>query len=798
MITQANSEYGGSGNDLKKFQLTTDTKSKSSPEFGIKLAKYITSTAFGTSGYFFNRNARFRKNRDLANGTMNMQAFQDFLEFNGKVNYVNINWNSIKIVNRIISSLVSNWMTRNEKISVGAIDIVSRKEKDWQYQVAEFVLDNKELLQGLEQESGVPMIPKDQFIAEDKDELDSWAIEYNNLPEEILYKKGCNNVLESNGWFSVLKEKLLHDSASVGLVGTYTYMDEQGEIHVQWLRPENMIYSYSEYPDFRDTTWRGHIASIKISELRAKYGVEFGGDLTEEQLFKIAGTSKDYQLQDKLTWDLEWANAFLRPYDEWNVDITYFEVRTVDSDGYQMKVTGNGTLIIDKVNKKPDNLSENKKYVKKDKWNIYRGAYLKDNDILVEWGLKKNMIRPQDPKELGNAEFSYSFYMYQSNQMRNVAIPEKIEEPVEQMILTRLKVQQLVAKMKPTGAAINVDALQELDLGLAEMTKPIEIKKIYDQTGDLYYRGRDAEGNQISVPVTELANNGFMGQLEGLIAIYNFHYQVLKDELGLDPNLQSQAVQPRVTSQNVQASIAQANNATEYIYDAYSYVMEDTARKVACLLNDSVTSGAKAYRDLLKQDSVRGRIFATKVKMQPTQDELMKLEAMMTAAIQTNQDFVLYCDPFKIMRVAKDDVKLGELYFRQAQKRYLKDKAQQAAQASQQNAQIQIESAKSKSEGDMQLKQMEAMLKDQSISIQSKEKQKEILLTGLMDLMKSGQAIPSALAPLADQMFKSVGIEVFSQTQEQVKTLQEQEMAEQERVQQQEIQEQQPENLQTV
>ena len=61
------------------------------------------------------------------------------------------------------------------------------------------------------------------------------------------------------------------------------------------------------------------------------------------------------------------------------------------------------------------------------------------------------MIRPQDPKEIGNAEFSYSFYMPQNYAMRNLAIPEKIEAAVDGMILALLKMQQVVARMRPTG-----------------------------------------------------------------------------------------------------------------------------------------------------------------------------------------------------------------------------------------------------------------------------------------------------------------------------------------------------------
>ena len=108
------------------------------------------------------------------------------------------------------------------------------------------------------------------------------------------------------------------------------------------------------------------------------------------------------------------------------------------------------------------------------------------------------------------------------------------------MILLRLKMEQLIAKMTPAGAAINVDAMQELELGLSKTTTPIEAQKIWQQTGMLYYRGRDAEGNPIPVPITELANSGFASQMQALMAQYQFNMNVLKDELGEDPNLMSQ------------------------------------------------------------------------------------------------------------------------------------------------------------------------------------------------------------------------------------------------------------------
>lgn len=676
-----------------------------------------------------------------------MQRYMDRLEMNGKFNYVNINWNCIKICNTIVGRLVGGWMKRSEKVSVTAVDPISSKKKQEQADNAEFVFENKEMLMQLQQESGVPLVPQDQFVAEDKDELDEWLLEFNRTPEEIKYEIGSNNILQANGWFDTLKSKMLHDAAEVGLVGTYTYMNSDGEIIVEWVRPENTFYSYSEYDDLRDTKWRGRMTVMKISDLRKKYGKEGGGDLTEEQIFQIAATAKEYRMLDQLRWMQQWNVSLIRPYDEWNIDIMEFELKSLDDDTFTVTTTNKGTTLITKG--VFDKLKANQRVVKKQSYNIYRCVFATQSNTVLEWGIKENMIRPQDPKESGNAEFSYSFYMPQNYDMRNVAVPEKIEEPLDQMIIARLKIQQLVAKMKPAGAMINVDALQELDLGLGDVTKPLEVQKIYEQTGNLYYRGRDAEGNAIPAPINELANAGFVSQMQGLISLYQFHYQVLKDELGIDPNLSQSLAAPRVTSQNAESAMIITDATTEHYYEAYIRCMEDTAKKVACLLNTSVTHGAKKYRELLKQDEVAGRNFTTEIQMLPNEQEMAKLEAMLNNALQSNPDFVLYIDGFKLLRVARENLKFAELLFRQAQKRYLKDKQTQAQQNSEYNAKIQVESQKSKSEAD-------AILEDSK----NKAKEKQILLTGYFDLIKSGVPVPSDMKDVLGEVVKNVAMPI--------------------------------------
>lgn len=748
---------------MQEFQLNDlSIKDKSSKEYGTKISRYIDSTiGAGISSYYWARNNRYKLNRNSANGKVNMGKFQDLLDFNGKENYANINWQSIKIVNRIISGLVGRWMQRNEKIQIQAVDNLSQKDKIDEYKELEFIIANREYLKQLEQASGIPAIP-DKLIPETREELNLWTRQFQKLPEEILYELGCNDVLQSNGWFDVLKERVLHDSAEVGFIGTKTWMDEEGVIHVDYVKPENAIYSYSEYNDFRDTAWRGEVRSMKISELRRKYGAEFGGSLTEEQLWEIAATAKDFQYNDKLRWDVNWNITLFRPYDEWNIDVLDFELKTVDNDSYTVVTTKKNKSTILKKGK-AQSIGENEEVIDESKYNIYRGVWVRTKQFLLEWGLKRNMIRPQDPKEVGNAEFSYSFYMYQNYTLTNVAIPEKIEEPADQMILARLKMQQLVAKMRPTGALINWDALQSIDYGLGEANKTIDVMKLYDQTGTLYYRGRDDEGNPVPVPITELSNSGFLPQMQGLISLYNFHYSVLKDELGEDPNLAAQALTPRVTSGNIDTAQQVAANATDYMYDAYVEVMKQTSRKIACLLHKSVTFGAQAYRHLLEEDDIKMRVFNSDVKLLPTTQEIMMLDARMNQAIASNPDFPLYIDTFKILRIAKEDVKLAEEYYRMSMKKMIETKQAQAQQNQQMTIQGQMQSAQLAEEERRKSLQEELAVKKQISDAQTNNELKKVMVTGLFGIYEKGLPIPEELKALQSEIIQNIALPLFAE-----------------------------------
>lgn len=749
-------------NGTKEMALTKDIKSKGDYEFGLKIAREVAGQLGTANSYFQLRNARFRANRLAAQGKTDYRAkFADQLNFDGETNFANLDWKALMIVSTIIGRLVGRWKQRKHKVQVTAIDTFSKQTKLDNEKQADFIFGHKEMLGQLQEASGVPMIGQDDFVAEDQESLDTWVIEGNRLPEEINYELAVNNVFTLNGLYDEILDKLLHDSAEVGLVCLYAEMNPEGIVTPRYIQPENSIYSWSKFDDFRDNTLRGEICSMTISELREKYSHRY----TEEQFFELAQTAKEYNTVDKISWIDTYLTAWTRPYDDWNIDIIKFEYKTFDTDVYKIKETKSGSLIVEK-DPAPNDKQGTRKV--KGKWNIYKGVLAKTKLWLLEWGKKENMIRPQDPKEIGEVEFSYSFYMYNQYRMENVAVPEKIETPVNMMMLDLLKIQQCIALSRPPGAAINVDAVQEIDLGLASgVSSPDQIGKIYDQTGKLYYRGRDAEGNPIPVPIQELPNTGFLPQIQGYIQSYQFHYKTLQDQLGENPDLINAASQPRVAVQNIQASQMEAAAATDYMFYAVMCLYKDISKKVACLMNDSITFGAKAYRKILKEEEVKGRIFQTDMEMMPTDIEIAEFRNSVNQAISANPDLLMFIDVNKIFRIAKQNVKLADLYFQQGQKQYRRYLQEQTEQNQQATFQAQMASNQQAAEAKMAQTQMEGEIDVTKSKTSSDGANKSAIINMVTKLLSDGAPIPPELRPFMQVTMENLLLPMVAQNEEQ-------------------------------
>lgn len=734
-----------------------NTKLKRDTAEGLKISKFLQK-AYNT-GYFSRRNKKFEKNRKFSRGKQPMAEFLDLLNVDGKEAFVNLDMKAPAIAPKFMQVIIGGFMKRDEKVKASAIDPVSIERKKYDRDEAEFRMNFGEEVKQIEQQTGTKLMAEGQFTPGDYDELELYfGLEY-QLPEEILFEKGCDFVFYENGW-PVIKRKLLEDIAETGLGATKTSVGSNGKINIRRVIPENSFYGFSTYDDFRDVSFIGEVVSMKLVDIRNAYP-----QISEEKIFELSKQAKQYNQTVK--WDDRFRYSLNRPYDDWTVDVLDYEIKTIDTMVYQAKTNKYGNLTaVEKKNRIPENIGDNKELISKDMFVIYRGIYVLNTEVMLEWGVAKNMIKPSSTKEIADAYFSYSVYMHENLDLENMAIPERMETSIRQMTLAHLKIQQLIAKLRPSGLIIDIDSLSDINIGQAKALSPLELQAVYDQTGNIYYRRKTEDGDGVNgIPIQEAPNSGSVSQIQQLILVYNHYLERLRDEIGVNEYREGSGVNPKLGLGVQQAQIQASNNATDFIYDAYLSLYQQTAFKISLLLYDSVLYGGKQYSEYLSPEKISGKTFDVKIEVMPDEKERQFLEGMIQTALSAGM--IEFEDAFRVRSIK--NTKLAEMYLTKAKSNKQKQEMEKARQNSEMNAQAQQQSIQAKAQADAQLQEIEGQTKIAVVSTEMSMKQElseqQFVQDALMKSFETGKPLTPQIQAIVDKYFAKKEQEEMAQQQ---------------------------------
>ena len=747
----------------KLLQMHMDKPSKKrTKEYGLKIAQGIFNSADRNSdGYYGKRYRVWRANREFSMGTNSMKEFMDLLRVEGNQTYVNLDWSTIKIAPKFVEILLGTYLSRREKPIVKATDDMSFSIKEMEKQEAAFRMKNKEKIQTLEQEMG-HTIESDKFMPEDEDDMALYFdLEY-RLPEEILFETKIKKILDEND-YNVLKRTLLRDVIDVNFAATKVYFDGNHNIRIKRIKPENLIYNVFETDNGKDLAYIGHVNPMKISVIRKKY------NLDEETLFKLAQkASRELKRTENLYWKDSYKYTELRPYDDYAVLIFDFEVKTTDVE-YTVKTENKygNVLAIPKQGKPvaPAGQELAGEVIESKVMNIYHGAWVCDTDVMLEWDLTSNTIRPYNNGV--DAMFSYSIICPNATGSLVPSMIEKAMGPIRSMLLIRMKMQQLIALMKPDGFSVDISGFRDVDLGTGNSVEPLQLMKIYDQTGRVFWDSTGDDGQPKAFPIQQLPNNGNVAQLNTLISQYNFNLDRLREEMGISEYRDGSSVPVKTGLGVMQQQVQSSNSATEYLYDAFTTVMEETTEKVAMMLWDTVIFKATKYKEMEGYDmSLLDMTFDVKVEMLPDEQKKAELNNMMMQALQAGG--ISYEQVFKIKNI--EDVKLAELYLAKSMKRAKKEAQEAADRNSQMNAQLQQQSSQQKMQEDAQLLQIESQGK-MAVNKNKGDSDRDLELIKFatsmyMESLKTGQPLPDEIKQMADSILGTAVQEKMQQKQQ--------------------------------
>ncbi len=293
---------------------------------------------------------------------------------------------------------------------------------------------------------------------------------------EIAMEQGIELTLYLNNW-NEIRKRVIRDLISLNIAATKTSI-LNGKINIRYVDPQYLVTSYSNNPSFKNISHAGEIIYITITELRKMAKGEF----TEDELRQIAqdnvgklGNPKKFSYKQ-----INYNGQTSHEYDSYRIAVLDGVFKTVDNIVYEKKSNSFGGYSYNKKksNYKLPNKSKNKRDLDVNSVEmVYKGKYIIGTEHIFDYGHADNIVRPKS--NLTEAIIPYSIYSPNLKDMDSKSVVERMIPFADQIQLAHLKIQQLMAKAKPKGSAIELGAIENVTKGDGGVFSPLEIQDIY-------------------------------------------------------------------------------------------------------------------------------------------------------------------------------------------------------------------------------------------------------------------------------------------------------------------------------
>jgi len=612
---------------------------KLSWEYGLQVGQAIEYEWFRggriNSGKWHTGYQNFNRLRLYARGEQSVQKYKDELSINGDLSYLNLDWKPVPIIPKFVDIVVNGISSKNYDVKAFAQDPFSTKQRTNYANSIMRDMMSKPLLDSIKQNLGVDIYSSldPANLPQNKEELEVHMQLNYKQSVEIAEEEVINNVLDFNK-YELTKKRLVEDIVTIGIGAVKTNFNKSEGVVVDYVNPANMVWSYTNDPNFQDIYYVGEIKSITLAELKKEFP-----DLTNEDL--------------KMIQKYPGREGYQRgPYNNDLVQVMYFEYKTYIDQVFKLKHTEQG---LEKALEKPDFFnpppSDNFDRVSRSIEVLFSGAKVLGVEQMLRWEMCTHMTRPKS--DLTKVNMNYSIVAPHMYQGRIDSLVNRITGFADMIQLTSLKLQQVIARMVPDGVFVDVDGLAEVDLGNGTNYNPQEALNMYFQTGSIVGRSltQDGDPNRGKVPIQELQTSSANGKIGSLINTYQYYLQMIRDVTGLN-EARDGSLPDKNALVGLQKMAANASNtATKHILNSMLYLTlrtcENISLRVSDMLDFQLTSeslkasiGKFNVATLQEIDNLHLYDFGVFLDLEPEEEEKAMLEQNIQMALQQNQIFL--------------------------------------------------------------------------------------------------------------------------------------------------------------
>ena len=515
---------------------------------------------------------QFHNLRLYARGEQSVQKYKDELSINGDLSYLNLDWKPVPIIPKFVDIVVNGIAAKNYDLKAYAQDPFSLKQRtDYVGSIYRDMMA-QDYLNQIKETTGIDLYNSNpKTLPQSKEELEIHMQLNYKQSVEIAEEEAINNTLAFNK-YQLTNKRTIEDIVTIGVGAVKTTFNKSEGVVVDYVDPANLVYSYTNDPNFEDIYYVGEIKSMTLAEIKKKF--PYLTDKELEQMVKYPG--RDGYI----------ANP---NYDNDLVQILFFEYKTFIDQVFKIKQTESG---LEKTLEKPDTFnppeSDNFNRVSRSIEVLFSGAKVMGVPQMLEWKLAENMTRPNS--DLTKVKMNYVICAPNLYQGRIESLVSRVTSFADMIQLTSLKLQQVIQRMVPDGVFVDVDGLAEVDLGNGTNYNPQEALNMYFQTGSIVGRSltQDGDPNRGKVPIQELQTSSSNGKIQSLIATYQYYLQMIRDVTGLN-EARDGSLPDKDALVGLQKMAANASNiATKHILDASLYLTLRACENISLRLADAL------------------------------------------------------------------------------------------------------------------------------------------------------------------------------------------------------------------
>jgi len=707
---------------------------KLTKQYGLQYAKAIYSQWGGVDvdgSLYAKRWREFEISRDYANGTQNTSIYKQILTSldpnNGDGALLSLDWTPVPIVPKFVKIVVNKILSSRMYPNVEAIDPLSRSEKDYEKNKLKIFIENKDVLKEAK-EAGLKTELDPDTLPDSSEEAEIFLESNVKTAAEIASQIGINLTLSWNDFDERIYRRCVDDLVTVGMAVVKRENDPNYGIVTKYVDPAYFVHSNTDDPNFSDLVYAGHMQSMSITELKRIAGDQF----TEEEYKNMARTvmnrfGNNPNRLDTANFDAN-LERYNYGYDQYTINVMDFEFISVDNVIFEKKTSAYGNIGFyykgEKYNA-PSNSVYDREAVYMQNATLYGGCFIVGTNYIYNYGLKKNV--PKNVHDLSRTRMSYSVIATNIRRMIPKSMVSGVIGFADQLQLSHLKIQQAIAKAKPDGLLVDIEGLENVQLGRGGELQPLDIQDIYEQTGVFYYRSKNPEGGFQNPPVRPLDNS--IRNINELIALYNHYLRMIRDATGINEVMDGTTPKGDQLVGVRQQQLAAGNNALYDITNAslvlYRRVCEDVVKCLQIIPPKSILY--QAYENAIGKENMKVLSSFSKlpmynfgVRVVSDMNEVDRAYLEQNIQVALSQREIDLEDAIAIRQLR--DIDQAERLLVVRRKKRIKQQQEIASQNSQMQAQMNQQTAMATSQGKMQEEQMKAQLEAQKIQLESQAK----------------------------------------------------------------------------